>query len=188
MSRLAALVVVLAAAAARAQTAPVADGIFHGLLDVRAATGRFDPDVGTASLTVPRWRLLVVPESNGLYPDQEPIIVQLGDFNQYPLDAGLMRAARNGRTFSYRAPRNAPERGIRRLRLKRLGDGSWAVRMVLSELELSRLIIEDPVCLGMAIIIGDDDFFTGVNLTRKTFDAKRVRVSGECEPGGWPWL
>jgi hypothetical protein len=165
------------------------DAKFHGLLDVRAAAGHFDPITGgNGTLGFPRWRLLPTPDSDGVFPDHEPILIQLGDFNQYLLPAGALRASRNGKAFKYRAPRSSGPRTIKRLVLKRQADGGWRARFAMTGLDLSRLVIEDPVCLSMAIIIGDDDFFSGVSLTRKSFTAKRVRVDGTCEANTWPWL
>jgi hypothetical protein len=188
VTRLAAALLLLAAASAFAQPAPGTDAVYHGLLGVRSAAGRFDPLTGNGTLSFPRWRILPTPSSNGVFPAEEPLLIQLGDFNQYTLPAGSLTAAKNGSRFSYRAPKGAGERVIKRMVLKRRADGSWAVRFVMTGLELSRLVIEDPVCLGMAFIIGDDDFFSGVNLTRKSFTARRVKVDGECEAGEWPWL
>ena len=47
-----------------------------------------------------------------------------------------------------------------------------------------------PVCNPMAVIVGDDDGFSGVEFDRPGgFSSSRVKIDGTCTPaGGWPWL
>lgn len=183
-----ALLALLVCAPAAAQVAPAPDAIYHGLLDVVPAGGKIDPETGDARIEVRRWRFLLAPASNGIYPDLEPILVAIGEDSPFVVEAGLLRRSRNGGTFSYRAPRGTGPRGVKRVKIKLLDDGSYGARLTLAGIDLSRLVVVDPVCLPMAIIVGDDDFFSGVNFTRTSFSSRRVRLPTTCEPDGiWPW-
>jgi len=194
MMRLVTLATLVAAAvlfasppAAHAQTAP----IYHGTLKIRPARGGIDKDHGDGSLRVNNWDLLINDESNGIAPDREPIIIAMGDTERLVIAAGDVHASRNGRKFTYRNP-EAP-RGIRFLQMRQLKDPAGAkaryrIRFALVGIDLSALLIEFPVCKAMAIIIGDDDGFSGVDLDRPGgFNRSLVRVMGACQAESWPW-
>jgi hypothetical protein len=57
-------------------------------------------------------------------------------------------------------------------------------------IDLSELMLSLPVCNPMAVIVGDDDGFSGVEFDRPGgFSSSRVKIDGTCTPaGGWPWL
>ena len=50
-----------------------------------------------------RWRLGLREDSNGIFPDQEPIVVALGE-ESFRLEAGSLTRSRNGKVFRYQAP------------------------------------------------------------------------------------
>jgi hypothetical protein len=123
------------------------------------------------------------------------VIVAIGE-NSFMLEAGMLRPSRSGKVFSYRAPRNGDPQPIRSLRLKRQRDGSYTVRFSLTGVDLSMLILSDPVCLPTALLVGDDDGFLGVLFTRKACDkvplgrpcrARRVDIPRDCTIETWPW-
>ena len=99
----------------------------------------------------------------------------------------MLKASRNGRVFTYRAPRGTPAPAVKLLRLKLRRDGWYGVDLTLTGVDLTRLMVEDPVCLPTAIIIGDDDGFSGVSFTRRNFFSRRVKIPSDCDTGSWPW-
>jgi len=175
---------------ASAQVTVGATPVHHGVLDVRPARGTFDPEGGTATLKVGRWKLIITPDSNGIYPDQETVVIAIGE-QSFSLPPGSLRASRNGKVFSYRAPKGDASpvpQPIRSLRIKRARDGSYAVRFSLVGIDLSQLILQDPVCMPTAVLVGDDDGFTGVSYSRPTFESRRLKVPSDCDVGNdWPW-
>lgn len=188
MIRVVALLAVLAAAGAQAQ--PAVQPVYHGCLEVRAAGGPFDRVTGDARLRVPRWRFILTPDSNGIFPAAEQILIAIGE-NQAAIDPGAMRVSRNGKVFTYRGPEDAPQPAIRRLRIKERKDGSYGVRFTLTGLRFQDLVTSDPLCLPGAIIVGDDDFFAGIKLVRpgSFLRSKRFAIPSDCEIGSdWPWL
>jgi hypothetical protein len=192
--RLLALVASLAAllavpATTWAQAAPV----YHGVLSVRPAAGGFDKNVGTASLRVRNWVLNLKSTSNGIAPDKEPIIIAVGDTEKLVVPAGQVKASKSGKTFVYRNP--TVTRGVRLLKIRRLkddGDGTARYRFsfTLTNIDLSFIVYQFPMCSPMAIIVGDDDGFSGVQLDRPGgFSHSRVRVDGACtNVADWPWI
>jgi hypothetical protein len=176
-------------ATTRAQAAPV----YHGVLGVRPATGAFDKNVGIASLTVRNWILGLADNSNGIAPDKEAIIIAVGDTEKLVVPAGQVKASQNGKTFVYRNPKVT--RGVRLLKIHRLkndGDGTPRYRSTFSlvNIDLSFMVDQYPLCTPMAIIVGDDDGFSGVQLDRPGgFTRSRVRVDGAClNVADWPWV
>ena len=172
--------------AARAQ---VAEPVHHGCLFVRFAGGPFDPRTGVATLKVPGWRFTSAPGSDGIFPATEPILVFLAE-NDYSLDPGALHASRSGKVFSYRAPKGTAPPAIKRLRIKQKKDGSFTARFQLTGLVLEQIINADGLCLPMALIVGDDDFFSGVRLIRpgSLETVKRFEVQSSCVPNDWPML
>jgi hypothetical protein len=176
-------------APARAQIAPSPDPIYHGVLRINPAVATLDLSTGTATIKVRRWGLLINPqESNGIYPDQEPILVAIGEADRFYLAAGSLKPMRKGKAWTYRSQLKVGERGIKTFTIKRLPDGSYLVRFKLMGVDLSRLIFElEGVCISTAVIVGDDDGFTGISVTRKNTRTRRVLIPDECEPQEWPW-
>jgi hypothetical protein len=178
--------VLCAASIGHPQVSTTAVPIYHGKLTVRPATGSINRRTGSAILHIRRWKFEPVDISDGVFPDREPVIVAMGAEN-FRLDAGQLTACRSGRRFSYRAPRSV-RRGIRRLRLVRRNDGSYRVRLVLRGVDLSTLKIERPICVPMALIVGDDDGFACVDIHRPTFTSPHISIPDTCTCPGWPWL
>ena len=177
------IAVAILASTATAQIAP----IFHGVLDVRPAAGTLDRHTGDGTLKIHRWRFLPAPTSNGIFPGEEDLLVAVGD-NNFFLPAGSLLTIGGGRMFRYRAPRDAPSGGIRSFRLSRRSGGAWVMAFTLTGLAVPRLLTENPICVPSAVIIGDDDAFSGAKLTSPTFRSRRLAVASRCDASGWPWL
>src|SRR5205823_3749338 len=81
--RIAGLVLLLTAGLGRSSSAqiqpPIAKPVFHGILQLVPATGRMDRKTGTGTLVINRWTFIPNPDSNGVHPEQEPVLVALGD-------------------------------------------------------------------------------------------------------------
>ena len=179
--------VVLAATDGHAQ-AP----LYHGKLTIRPARGGIDKSNGIGSLTVNNWDLLLGLDSNGIAPDREPVIVAIGETERLVIPAGEVRASRNGKVFTFRNPK--VPRGIRFFQMRKLKDSGGAlaryrVRFSVVGIDLSSLLIEFPLCKSLAVIVGDDDGFEGVDLDRPGgFSRSKVRVLGACQAQDWPWV
>ncbi len=190
MSKLAALAVALvlaaAAPAARAQVS-TATPIHHGRLLIRGAAGRIDDSTGIGTLRVRRWLLTLAAGSNGIFPGQEPVVVALGE-ESYLLPAGSLVPSRNGKVFHYRAPADAGPRAIRSFRIAQRAGGSYRVSFSLIGLDLSRLVLETPVCMPLAVIVGDDDGFTGADLMTRPAFSRHLTVPRACPENTWPWI
>ena len=184
---------------ARASVAQVVCPIYHGVLGFLPAKGKIDRTTGVASLRVAHARLLLNPTSDGIFPDREPILVALGQNNQnnFRLDAGMLKASHNGKVLTYRAPRNTTS-GILSFRIWQIAGpgapgasrGAYGLRFTLRGLDLGLLNTQYPLCMPMAVIVGDDDGFSGVTLTRPSFQSRHFSIPKDCDPtsGGWPWL
>jgi hypothetical protein len=191
MSPQRALVVALAAllaGRAAAQISTSAVPIFHGTLDVnQPAGGTLDRKTGQVKLRVNRWMFMPVAGSNGIFPSQEPVLVALGE-DSFRLEPGSLVALHGGRVFAYRAPKSV-KRGVRKIRIWPQPDGTYRLRFTLIGADLSRLNIQDPVCVPLAVIVGDDDGFSGVTVTSPSFRSRRIAIPGPCNAGGdWPWI
>ena len=168
----------------------------HGVLGFLPAKGKIDRTTGIASLKVQHARLLLSPTSDGVFPDREPILVALGD-NAFSLGAGMLKASHAGKVLSYRAPRNGDPSGILSFRIWQIAGpgaagasrGAYGIRFTLRGLNLTLLDVQDPLCLPMAVIVGDDDGFSGVVLTSPSFQSRHYSIPRDCDTGGgWPWL
>jgi hypothetical protein len=180
------LALLLVAATAAAQPSPIADPVFHGVLGVRPSRGAFDPESGIASLTLRSWRFLLYPDSNAIFPDQEPIVIDIGE-NSLPLAAGMLVPSRNGKTFTYRAAPEDTTQPIRLLRIKQTKrSDTYRISLTLRDLDFRDLINNDGDCLPIAVIIGDDDGFNGGIFTRPSFGSRRLRIPRSCV-SPWPW-
>ena len=184
------LVAGLAASASVACTTS-ATPVFHGTLALRPAKGRIDrKHGGLGTIKAKQWSLTPYDGSNGICVDQEPIVITIGSGEEaWRLDPGMLKAAKNGKSWSYRAKGKQPVRSLRSLKIRLQDDGSYTIAFVLTGVDMSQLNSEDPVCQPFAFIIGDDDGFTGLNLTSPTFFSPRVTVPQDpCTPNSWPWV
>lgn len=161
--------------------------LYHGILEVRRSRGLIHPQTGSAKLKVSGWTLRTSGDSNGVSPDREPILIAIGE-QTFRLQSGDLKASARGRRFSYRAPSEV-RRGVRSLRMRARRDGSYRLTLKLFDLDLSRLILNSPSCVPMAIIIGDDDGFSGAIFDRRSVANSRLTVVGPCTPEeDWEWL
>jgi hypothetical protein len=178
----------LAAAVVQAGPVTTADPVYHGELSIRPAGGTINRRNGNATINIRNWTFTPTPQSDGVFPDQEPIIVALKDDN-FRLEAGALHANRKGNTFTYRSTAKKTPRGVRLLKLTHLADGSWTVRLSMAGVDLSRLNLEDPICSPMAVIVGNDDGFGGVTITSPGWTSRRVDIPAGCDVGNaWPWI
>jgi len=185
------LAAVLVAVAGRSW-AQNATPIFHGVLGIRPALGTIEKNVGIANLRVKGWNLVLAPTSNGISPATEQIIIAVGDSERLVIQAGSVRASRNGKRFTFNDPKTP--RGVRSLKIVQytkgcVGLACYKVSFSLVQIDLSTLVLESPVCTPMAIIIGDDDGFSGVQLARPGLVGSKIRVQSSCnDVNNWPWL
>src|SRR5262249_24621451 len=83
-------------------------------------------------------------------------------------------------------------RGVRSLKIVQytrgcLGLACYKVSFSLVQIDLSTLVLESPVCTPMAIIIGDDDGFSGVQFARPGLVGPKIRVQSKCDDvNNWP--
>jgi len=183
-----ALALTLAAATARAQISTGATPVYHGTLRIlRPGVGTFDTATGIGTLRVRRWRFELKQDSNGIFPDQEPVVVALGD-ESFRLEAGSLTRSRNGKVFRYQAPHDAGPRGIRSFRIARRASGIYLVSFTLTGVDLSQLVLNNPVCQPLAVIVGDDDGFTGADLMTRPAFSRHVAVPRACSVNTWPWI
>lgn len=154
-------------------------------------------------LRVHRWRLILVPPSdgspgsNGIFPaERVDIAVGTSSHNSFFLPPGSLISQHRGKVFTYRAPRGTV-RGIRTLRITRVGaadqDGifrNYRLNFTLTGVLLPDLLIKtQPDCMPFAVIVGDDDGFSGVQLAEPHLSGRRFTIKSSCIPGGdWPWL
>jgi len=177
---------------ATAVTAPAQIPVYHGVLDVEPAGGTFNTTTGMAVVKVRRWRLHLAAGSNGIFPDREPILLEIRDpltdrATTLNLAAGMMKASANGKAFTYRAPHGTPPPAVRVFQLKLRKDGWYSVILTLTGVDLSPLLVQAPVCFSTTIIVGDDDGFSGVWYTRANFKTRRLRIPADCS-APWPRL
>ena len=182
-----AVALTLAAATARAQISTGATPVYHGTLKiVRPAVGTLDKSTGIGTLRVRGWRWKLKEGSNGIFPTREPLVVALGE-DSFRLDAGSLTPSRNRKVFRYSAPHPGP-RAFRSFRIARRAGGSYLVSFTLIGLDLSQLVMYNPVCENLAVIVGDDDGFTGVALKTRPAFSPHVAIPHPCKPPAWPWL
>jgi hypothetical protein len=167
--------------------------VYHGGLVVRPALGGFQKNTGIASLRVKNWNLVLTSQSNGIDPTQEGVIIAIGSTEQLVVPAGLIHGSRNSRRFTFKDAKTS--RGVRAFQLRQYnndcrGKACYHVAFTLVGIDLSTLVLSYPFCSPMAVIIGDDDGFSGVEFDRPGgFNGSRVKIDGTCTPGnGWPWL
>jgi len=159
----------------------------HGQLTVlRPGRGTIDPNSGNAAFKFRGWQLIPAVDSDGISPGTEPIEIGIAE-ERFLIPVGLLKVSKNGKRFSYRAK---TDRGIRNFLLKLRPDGTYRVSLSLSGVDLSALVIKDPpLCLPFAIIIGNDDGFSGVSFDRpRPFPSRLLTLPGFCtDEQTWPW-
>jgi hypothetical protein len=180
----------LGASAALAQVSTSAVPVYHGQLIVRKAKGTIRK-TGDANMQILDWTFKPYRNSNGIYPDQEPIVVAIQD-ESFRLEAGSLKPSKGGTLFKYKARGRARRaRGIIGARFERLADGSYDVSLTLHNIDLSILNRQTPTdCMPMAILVGDDDGFSGVVFDRPLgFRSRTIDVLEPCDTGtDWPWI
>lgn len=168
----------------------LADTLPHiGALRIdRPGKGRIDLNTGQASFTIKKWLWLVAADTDGVDPTTEQVTIGVSD-EKFVLPIGSMKVSRNGRKFTYR---ENTDRGVQALKLVRDGNGDYQIKILkVAGVDLSTLVISDPpICLGVAVIVGNDDGFSGVYFDRpKPFPSKLLTLPGFCDATtDWPWL
>jgi len=165
-----------------------AQELTHGKLRVaKAAKGQIDLTSGRANFKIRGWEVLLAAESNGVDPLNEPLTIGIAE-ERILIPAGELRPSRNGKRFRYKVA--GVDRGVQQLTLVLTAAGPIRITMKLVGIDLSSLVIGDPpVCLPFAVIIGDDDGFSGVSFDRpKPFPSKLLTIPGFCvDNTEWPW-
>lgn len=164
--------------------------IYHGQLAVGAARTTIDDASGNVVMTVRNFLFRPDLGSNGMFPAEEQVTIGLG-IDSLLLPAGSLVPNKKGTKFTYRSP-GGRDRDITFFRMSLTPAGDWKVKFKVVGMSLSQLTIVSPSCESLAVIVGDDDAFSGVTLARKTnlfgeFIGKRVKLQGACEPEDWPW-
>ncbi len=156
------------------------------LVVVRAGRGLINLDSGQASFKVVGWEIIPPSNSNGIDPGTEPVTIAIGDQERFLIPAGQMKVLRKGKRFLYKAK---SDRGVQLLKLAWTKAGTMKMTLKIAGVDLSPLVIADPpICLSMAVIIGDDDGFSGVSFDRpKPFPSRLLTIPGFCTPQDWPW-
>ena len=176
--------------AARAQVSTDAVPVYHGQLIVGKAKGTITKS-GDATIEIRDWVFKPFRNTNGIYPDQEPMVVAVQDEN-FRLEAGSLKPDKSGTVFKYKARGRARRaRGITAVRFARLADGTWDVRLTLHNMDLSVLNRQTPSdCTPMAVLVGDDDGFSGVIFDRpRGFRSRIISVLSACDSNtDWPWI
>jgi hypothetical protein len=160
----------------------------HGKLRLdRPGRGRIDLNTGEAAFTVKKW-LFLPRRDRRIDPTTEQVTIGVAD-EKFVLPVGSVKASRNGKKFSYRSN---TDRGVQALKLVLQSDGDYKLKLLkVAGVDLSTLVISDPpICLGFALIIGNDDGFSGVSFDRpKPFPSKLLTLPGFCtDTTDWPWL
>jgi len=175
---------------AQLQPPPVVRPVFHGVLQLVPAVGRINRKTGSTTLVIRGWIFIPNPDSNGVHPEQEPVLIALGD-DSFLMGAGTLRVSHGGRLFTYHGPRLQGGRGVRSFRMHHNPEDSfYTVNFKVMGVDFQRLNVEDPLCRPLAVIVGDDDGFVDVSVTSPSFTSPRVSLPRTCiDPSaGWPWL
>lgn len=165
----------------------LAQELAHGQLRVtRAAKGQIDLNSGQAVFTIRSWEVLLAADSDGIDPTNEPITIGISE-ERFVIPAGQLRGKPGGKRFRYKAK---VDRGVQQLKLVRTAAGPIRITMKLVGVDLTSLVIADPpVCLPFAVIIGNDDGFSGVSFDRpRPYPSKLLTIPGFCDDAQeWPW-
>ena len=187
--RLRLALVFLVVVVVRGETAPDVIPIFHGQLGFTPARGRIDRNRSRgylATLAVRQWALIPESNSNGISPGTETILVAVGE-KSWTLDSTRLFESKRGGTWTYKRKGKPPSDGIQSMRIRRESDGSFSLRFVVAGIDGTPLDTGDPICVPFAFIIGDDDAFTGINLSSPTFSSRKLRVPDLCDADSWVW-
>src|SRR5262249_45940554 len=138
------LAAVLVAVAGRSW-AQNATPIFHGVLGIRPAVGTIEKNVGIANIKIKGWDLWLQPQSNGISPTTEQIIIAIGDSERLVVQAGSVKGSRNGKRFTFNDPKTP--RGVRSLKIVQYTKGCpalacYKVSFALVKIDLSALVLE----------------------------------------------
>ena len=168
-------------------TSAGAQDINSGQLRVtRAAKGKINLDSGQASFKIRGWEILLADDTDGVDPATETITIGLGE-ERFLIPTEDVRVSKNGKKFTYRAK---VDRGVQLLTMVMTKEGPIRVTAKLAGVDLSAMLIRDPpLCLPMAVIIGNDDGFSGVSFDRpRPFPSKLLSIPGFCvDVEEWPW-
>jgi hypothetical protein len=188
-----------------AQVPPGGAPLYHGALDILPTSGRLDRSSGMSTLHVRRWRYIVANDTNGLHPESERLVVAIGEGqNDFYRPPGDVQSMHGGRVFLYRASREDRKKatGLRYFRMVKHPAGAacspldpctFTVSFSVAGIDLSGLFFNDPICVPIAVIVGDDDGFAVADVASPNFRfpdfiSRRVSVrSGTCS-ADWPWL
>ena len=188
MPRFSILVLATIAYAVGAPSLAWAQSLTHGQLSIpRAARGTIDLDSGNATFKVKNWGLVLDKESNGVKPADEPFTIGIAE-ERFLIPAGQLKASKNGKRFRYLD--KSVDRGIQQLKIVMTATGAIKVSFKVVGADLSGLIIGDPpLCLPFAVIIGDDDGFSGVSFDRpRPYPSRLLTIPGSCkDTTEWPW-
>ncbi len=186
MARRLVLALVLAVAlvgAAQAQTQ-----LKHGQLRVnRSGGGKIDLSSGSASFRLNALDLILANDTDGIDPATETVTIGISE-ERFLIPSGQLKASRNGKRFRYKA---ATDRGVQLLLMRKRPDGSYRIDVKLTGVDLSSLIVsQPPLCLPFAIIVGNDDGFSGVRFDLpKPYPSRRLSIPGFCtDTAEWPWV
>jgi len=163
----------------------------HGKLKIGfPGRGRINVDTGSATFWVHGWTLVPSSDSNGIDPATEGVNIAVGDSESFVLPGDQLKVSKSGTRFTYRS--KGPHR-INMLKLVKNADGSFTARFKISGADFSRLLLLNRpavVCVPFALIIGDDDGFSGVNfeLPKLSPLSGLLTIPGFCDNvPGWPW-
>ena len=188
MPRFSILVLATIAYAVGAPSLVRGQSLTHGQLSIpRAARGTIDLDSGNATFKVKNWGLVLDKASNGVKPADEPFTIGIAE-ERFLIPAGQVKASKNGKRFRYLD--KSVDRGIQQLKIVMTATGAIRVSFKVVGADLSGLIIGDPpLCLPFAVIIGDDDGFSGVSFDRpRPYPSRLLTIPGSCkDTTEWPW-
>jgi hypothetical protein len=188
MPRFSILVLATIAYAVGAPSLAQGQSLTHGQLSIpRAARGTIDLDSGNATFKVKNWGLVLDRASNGVNPADEAFTIGIAE-ERFLIPAGQLKASKNGKRFRYLD--KSIDRGIQQLKIVLTPAGPIKVSFKVVGADLSGLIIGDPpLCLPFAVIIGDDDGFSGVSFDRpQPYPSRLLTIPGSCkDTTEWPW-
>lgn len=182
MGRVLAALVLMAASAAHAQTQ-----IDAGQLRInRAGRGTINLDSGQASFKVVGWEIVPPSDTKGMDPATQPVTIAIGDGERFLIPSGTIKVLAKGKRYLYKAK---TDRGVQLLKLAWTPAKTLKMTLKIAGVDLSQVVIADPpVCVSMAVIIGDEDGFSGVSFDRpKPFPSRLLTIPGFCTPQDWPW-
>lgn len=165
-----------------------AQELTHGKLRVnRPGRGKIDLTTGSATFRLNALDLLPSDQSDGINPGTETITIGISE-ERFLIPAGHLKVSRNGKRFRYKEPK--ADRGIQLFEMKKRPDQTFRVNLKLVGVDLSSLVTTNPpLCLPFAIIVGNDDGFTGISFDLPNpYPSRRLSIPGFCtDEASWPW-